>query len=157
MSDEMTSYNYPEIIKRKTADLSKIVGLKLEKALVNYVSDEINVLYLKAEDRWFSAQPEIGGEILGFHERESAPQEEQTSEGTGVVRISLFNPFIGNRVVSARQIGEAWNGHGFELSFSGIMDQTLLVQSIHAGSEPDNFSDCLRLGIGNYVHSADRI
>jgi hypothetical protein len=153
----MTSYNYPEIILKKTADLPKIVGLSLENALVNYVADEFNALYLKAGGRWFAAQPEIGGEILGFHEMGTSPQEGPTSDGSGIASCGLFERFMGAQVAAVRQMGEAWNGHGFELSFFGIVDHTLLVQSIHTGSEPEDYSDCLRLGVGSYVHVANCI
>jgi len=154
---KMTSYNYPELILQKTADLPKIVGLSLEKALVNYVADEFNVLYLKAGGRWFAAQPEIGGEILGFHELGASPKERQTSDGSGIVSFVMFDRFMGAQVTAVRQMGEAWNGHGFELSFDGIVDHTLLVQSIFTGSEPEDYSDCLRLGVGSYVHVANCI
>lgn len=154
---KMTSYNYPELILKKTADLLKIVGLTLEKTLINYVADEFNVLYLKADGRWFAAQPEIGGEILGFHELGTSPTEGPTSDGSGIVNCAMFERFIGARVTAVRQMGEAWNGHGFELSFYGIVDHTLLVQSIHTGSEPEDYSDCLRLGVGSYVHVANTI
>lgn len=154
---KMTSYNYPELILQKTADLPKIVGLSLEKTLVNYVADEFNVLYLKASGRWFAVQPEIGGEILGFRELGASPIEGLTSDGSGIVRCALFERFMGAQVTAVRQMGEAWNGHGFELSFFGIVDHTLLVQSIHTGSEPEGYSDCLRLGVGSYVYVANCI
>ena len=154
---KMTSYNYPELILQKTVDLPKILGLSLEKALVNFVGDESNVLYLKAGGRWFAAQPEIGGEILGFHELESSPTEGPSSDGSGIVGCALFQRFMGAQVAGVRQMGEAWNGHGFEMSFCGIVDYTLLVQSIHTGSEPQDYSDCLRLGVGSYVHVANYI
>ncbi|GAA3586783.1 hypothetical protein [Marinobacter xestospongiae] len=153
----MSSYNYSELTLQKTADLPKIVGLSLEKVLVNYVADEINVLYLKAGGRWFAAQPEIGGEILGFRELGVSPIEGATSDVSGIMNCALFERFTGAKVTAVRQMGEAWNGHGFEVSFYGIVDHTLLVQSIHTGSEAEDYSDCLRLGVGSYVHVANSI
>jgi hypothetical protein len=47
-------------------------------------------------------------------------------------------------------IGEAWNGHGFEICFEGLLGKTMLVQSIYAGEKPEGFDDCIRLGTGNY-------
>ena len=56
----------------------------------------------------------------------------------------------------ARAIGEAWNGHGIEISFSGILDRTLIIQSIESGDMPAEFADCLRVGVVQYTYSHER-
>jgi hypothetical protein len=57
--------------------------------------------------------------------------------------------------VQARSIGSAWNGHGFEFSFEGLPDRTMIVQSIDTGERPADFADCLRFGIGYYFYDAN--
>lgn len=57
--------------------------------------------------------------------------------------------------VRDRTIGSAWNGHGVELSFVGVPNKTVIVQSIYAGNKPTDQEDCLRLGIGSYALTAD--
>jgi len=62
-----------------------------------------------------------------------------------------FDLFSGRRVTQARMIGEAWNGHGFEFSFEGLPNRTMIVQSICTGADREQeLHDCLRLGVGYY-------
>lgn len=35
--------------------------------------------------------------------------------------------------------GDAWNGHGFEISFAEPYDQTMIIQSIYAGGGRRDF------------------
>lgn len=60
--------------------------------------------------------------------------------------------FIGHEVSGVRHIGSQWNGHRFEIDFKIIPDKTLLLQSIHTGSEPKDLSDCMRIGVGSYIN-----
>lgn len=89
---------------------------------------------------------------MGFKRRAEQFQEENINEGSCVCRLPILDQFVGLEVTEARQIGEAWNGHGFEISFKGVPDKTLILQSIYTGSEPKEFGDCMRIGVGNYVY-----
>ena len=151
------SYNYPKLIEQKTKALKDIEGQKLEKVLVHVVEPEYNVLYLKFPIGWYSAQGEIGSEILGFCKSAEIPVEDNSNEGSYISSYKPFEIFIGKIVDSTRHIGNAWNGHGFEISFKELLDKTLIVQSIYSGQKPEGFEDCLRLGIGVYSYSTDII
>lgn len=89
---------------------------------------------------------------MGLKRREREFQEEIINEGSVVYRLPILDQFVGLEVAEVRHIGEAWNGHGFELSFKGVPDKTLILQSIYTGSEPEEFNDCMRIGIGSYLY-----
>ena len=89
---------------------------------------------------------------MGFKRRAEQFKEETFNEGSCVCRLPILEQFVGFEVVEVRPIGEAWNGHGFEISFKGVPDKTLILQSIYTGSEPKGFDDCMRIGVGNYVY-----
>jgi len=150
-------YDYPQLIKERTIDLVEIEGQVLENVLINVVEPEYNVLYLKVSSGWYSACGEIGSEILGFKKLEEPPIEGATSQSSWVGPYKPFNIFIGKKINNTRHIGEAWNGHGFEISFENMADRTLIVQSIYTGTEPEGFDDCLRLGIGQYSYETGNI
>jgi len=148
-------YDYEKLIKEKCADLYEVKGEILESALANIVEPEINVVHLNIGGEWYSAHGEIGSEILGFHKREEKVIEEKINEGSWVGKLPILDQFIGHKIVEVRQIGEAWNGHGFEFSFDDIPNKTLILQSIYTGSEPKDFNDCMRIGVGNYVYAVE--
>ena len=140
------TYDYPRLIRDRTADLPLALGRTLTRVLVNVVEPEYNVLYLKLDDDWFTVHGQIGGEFLCFRRLVEPPTEEHEA-GHWTGPFPRFDVFVGRRVEGARQIGDAWNGHGFELSFAGLPDQTLLVQALDE-------RDCIRLGIGQYWSEA---
>ena len=150
-------YDYPQLIKERTIDLVEIEGQVLENVLINVVEPEYNVLYLNVSSGWYSACGEIGSEILGFKKLEESPIEGATSQSSWVGPYEPFNIFIGKKIKNTRHIGEAWNGHGFEISFESMADRTLIVQSIYTGTEPEGLGDCLRLGIGQYSYETGNI
>jgi hypothetical protein len=101
-------------------------------------------------------QGRIGGEVLQIIPVEETPVEKEE----GIVCVKRFEPFsifLNRRIVQARSIGSAWNGHGFEFSFDGLPDRTMIVQSIYAGEKAAGFEDCLRLGVGYYFHDANAV
>ena len=150
----MSDYDYEAIIRERCADLELLIGKTLQDALVNVVEPEINVVYLKTEESWFSIHGEIGSEILGIHKIDSDVQEK--IEGIFMIgHLSILDQFIGLKIARARHIGEAWNGHGFEFSFKELPDKTLIVQSIYTGTETKDFYDCMRIGVGTYIHRID--
>ncbi|WP_420644849.1 hypothetical protein [Candidatus Leptofilum sp.] len=150
----MSDYDYETIIKERCADLELVMGKVLQDAMVNVVDPEINVVYLKTEESWFEIHGEFGSEILGIHKIASEVLEKEEI-GLRTSHIPRLDQFIGLTIARARQIGEAWNGHGFEFSFKELADKTLIVQSIYTGTEPKDFYDCLRIGVGDYVHRID--
>ena len=147
-------YDYPKLIAERSAALKEIEGQTLEKVLVQVVAPEFNGLYLQLTQGWYVASGEIGSEILGFHKMAEAPIVNRMSDLTWVGPFQPFDIFVGKKVALARHIGEAWNGHGFELSFEALPDKTMIVQSIYTGSQPKEFNDCIRLGIGQYYYDA---
>ena len=150
-------YDYPKLIRERSKDLQSIEGQVLEKVLVHVVEPEYNVLYLKFPDGWYEARGEIGSEILGFHKSSEAPIEDKSLPESWIGPYKQFEVFIGKKVASTRHIGNAWNGHGFEISFEDIPDKTLIVQSIYTAPKPADLEDCLRLGIGNYSYTTEDI
>jgi hypothetical protein len=150
-------YDYPKLIRERSKDLQSIEGQTLEKVLVHVVEPEYNVLYLKVADCWYEVKGEIGSEILGFHKSSEIPKEDKSWPESWIGPYKPFELFIGKKVASTRHIGEAWNGHGFEISFAELPDKTLIVQSIYTSPKPSGFEDCLRLGVGNYSCSTQSI
>ena len=149
------SHDYPKIVAQQTTTLKSVEGQTLERVLVNAVDHEFNVLYLKFGPGWFAANGAIGGEVLVFQKCDK-PLESAAGEASfsRTFPFAPFDIFLNNKVIATRQIGEAWNGHGFEFTFSGFFDKTLIVQSIYAGEKIDGFNDCIRLGFGTYFHDA---
>lgn len=145
-------YDHEKIISDGSSDLQFIRGQRLDAALANIVADEINAVHLLFDSVWYSAHGLIGSEVMGFKRRNEQFCEEATNEGSCVCKLPVLEQFVGLEVVETRQIGEAWNGHGFEFSFLGLPEKTLILQSIYTGSEPRDFGDCMRIGVGNYVY-----
>ena len=145
-------YDYEKIIKEGSSDLASIKGQRLDQALANIVADEINVVHLLFGGIWYSVHGLVGSEVMGFIRRTEQFQEERINDGSYVGRLPILDQFVGLEVAEVRHIGEAWNGHGFEISFKDVPDKTLILQSIYTGSEPKEFNDCMRIGAGNYVY-----
>ncbi|GAB4201658.1 MAG: hypothetical protein Tsb002_38330 [Wenzhouxiangellaceae bacterium] len=145
-------YDYENIIREGSSDLESIKGLRIEDALANVVADEINVVHLLLGSTWYSVHGLIGSEVMGFKRRNEQFKEGIISEFSCLRKLPILDQFIGLEIVAYRCIGEAWNGHGFEFSFKDIPNKTLILQSIYTGSEPKDFDDCMRIGVGNYVY-----
>ena len=143
------SYDYEQYTKESSILLSELEGAILISVLINVIDPEFNVVYLETDKGKYSLQGEVGGEYLGVHELKALP-EITSQDGYIICKYPPFEIFIGRRIVQARQIGTAWNGHGYEISFDGMFTQTMIVQSIYCGVKPSKLEDCLRLGIGNY-------
>ncbi len=146
------SYDYEQYIKESSSLLLKLEGATVLSVLINVVDPEFNVVYLETDKGIYSLQGEIGGEYLGVHELKELP-ETTSQDGYIICKYPPFEIFVGKRIIQARQIGTAWNGHGYEISFDGMFTQTMIVQSIYGGDKPHNLEDCLRLGVGNYENS----
>ena len=142
-------YEYKKYIKESCKLLPELEGAIVSQILVNIVDPEFNVVFLKTDKGVFSLQGEMGAEYLGVRKLDSMP-EQTDDEGYIICPYKAFECFVGKKIIQAHQIGEAWNGHGFELCFDNMPDKTMIVQSIYTGDKPEEFEDCLRLGVGNY-------
>jgi hypothetical protein len=148
-----TGYDYESMITEAASALSQLEGRVLLRFLTHIIEPEFNVAYLVLDDGVFSIHGRIGGEVLQIVPVEEAPPEISELNAT-VKPFEPFSIFLNRRIIQARSIGSAWNGHGFEFSFEGLLDRTMIVQSIEVGTVPSNFADCLRFGIGYYVFDA---
>lgn len=144
--------DYERLIKERCADLELVKGGTIEEALAQIVRPEINVVYLKIDGNWFAAHGEIGSEIMGFHKCKEKKIEKVSEEFTWTGTLPILDQFVGSKIVEIRHIGTVWNGHGFEFSFENEPSKTLILQSIYTGSEPKDFVDCMRIGVGNYLY-----
>jgi hypothetical protein len=148
------SYDYVSMIAEAASKLPRLEGRVLLRFLIQIVQPEFNVAYLVLDDGVWCIQGRFGGEILQIIPVDETPAERQE----GNVSVKPFEPFscfLNRRIVQARSIGSAWNGHGFEFSAESLPDRTMIVQSIYAGDKAAGFEDCLRLGVGYYFHDAD--
>ena len=129
-------------------------GRRLLEVVLQVVEPEINMVFLRFEDALYSVKPWRGGELM-----QVAVWDEDLPTGLGprawYQSFDEARPFHGCSVKQARAIGGVWNGHGIEISFSGALDRTLIIQSIASGDMPKGFVDCLRVGIGNYTYRYD--
>lgn len=150
-------YDYEKIIRDGSSDLDSINGLRIEAALANVVADEINAVHLLLGGIWYSIHGLFCSEVLLFKCRSEQFKEERINDHSRLCKLPILEQFVGLEVVRVRRIGQAWNGHGFEFSFKNIPDKTLILQSIYTGSEPKDFDDCMRIGVGNYIYQISGI
>jgi len=143
------THNYKACIEDSNKHLPDLKGALLNRLLINVVTDEFNVVYLETDKGVFALHGKMGGEYLGVHPLPEMPVPTE-QEGVMICPYPPFNGFLGQRISQVRQIGSAWNGHGYELSFKDVLNKTMIVQSIHSGDKPDDLEDCLRLGVGHY-------
>jgi hypothetical protein len=145
----MMPYNYPELIKESSKLIPDLIDRTLENVLINVVNPEFNVVYLVFSDATYSIHGEIGGEYLGIHKL-SEPIEVMEKDGYIITEFEPFKIFVGHKIAQIRQMGVAWNGHGYEVSFYGIPEKTMIIQSMDVEGRPEELVDCLRLGVGFY-------
>ncbi|MTI48419.1 MAG: hypothetical protein FH761_11295 [Firmicutes bacterium] len=137
--------------KLEEFNYENLKGKKLKKAMVHYVEPEFNMLLLEFYD----------GTILKFHGLEGSE-----CIGIGIsnytriheleenlIEYYPFLIFYNKEFNGMRILGEKWNGHGVEISFSEQMEKTMLIQSIYTGDLPERFDDCIRLGVGTYRYT----
>jgi hypothetical protein len=146
-----SNYDYESIVSEAIVSLNQLVGHVLQQFLVHIAAgSEFNVAYFILDKGAFAIHGRLGGEVLTIIPVEDVLLE-KIERDTDVKPFVPSSIFLNRRIVQARSIGEAWNGHGFEFSFEGLQDKTMIVQSIYAGEKPPAFEDCLRFGIGHYV------
>lgn len=142
-------YDYESMVAEAAASLGLFEGRVLRQFLTQIIEPEFNVAYLVLDEGAFAIQGCIGGEVLEIVPVAVAPLE-GVEENAVVKPFPPFSVFLGRRIIQARSVGSAWNGHGFEFSFEGLIDRTLIIQSIYAGDKPLHYEDCLRFGVGHY-------
>lgn len=145
----MTSYDYPKLIRQSCQTLTEIEGRTLVDFLVQIVDPEYNAATLIFADCAYAISGRIGSEILGI-ERVEIPRTGVIGREVRNERFQPYDEFLGRRIVQARMIGKAWNGHGFEFTFEGLPNRSMIVQSIYSSPKPPEAEDCIRLGIGHY-------
>jgi len=142
-------YEYEKDISEACTLLAELEGAEVMSIRINVVDPEFNVVYLGTNKGVFSIQGEVGGEYLGVHRLQELPAITD-QDGYIICKYSPFEIFEGHTISQARQIGSAWHGHGFELTFNDLLAQSMIIQSIYCGAKPEGFEDCLRLGVGHY-------
>ena len=148
-------YEYKKYIKESCKLLPELEGAMVSEILVNIVDPEFNAVFLKTDKGVFSLHGEMGSEYLGVRKLELMP-EQTDDKGYRICPYETFECFVGKKIIQAHQIGEAWKGHGIELCFEKMPNKTMIVQSIYTGDKPEEFEDCLRLGVGNYQFEYNR-
>ena len=153
-------YNYPKVIAEASKLMPELQGATILDISVQVVTPEYNSLTIATDAGVFEFIPEIGGEIVGIHKIEKLPElGDYREHGDLLFKKGHFQPFeafIGKQIKHVRMIGEAWNGHGYEISFRGLYEKTMIIGSIYSGDTPKDFNDCLRLGIGTYYWDSEK-
>ncbi len=146
---------YEACMKESNTLLRNLEGALLKGILINVVDPEFNVVYLETDKGNYALHGEVGGEYLGIHCLAKLPEISEL-DGYIICKYSPFNIFEGRTISQARQVGTAWQGHGYEFSFDGLLTKTMIIQSIYCGTKPQHLEDCLRLGVGHYENEWKR-
>lgn len=144
---------FEQVVKEAKRKLEMLEGRTLRKCVVDIVEPEFNIIYLVFSNSIFAIHGANASEVIDIHQIDEIDSR-LYKEGRAK-EFSPFNIFLDRKICSARCMGEEWNGHGFELSFEGLLNKTMLIQSIYTGNQPLDLNDCIRLGIGNYYLSSD--
>lgn len=145
---------YKNIVKIAKSKLSEITGKVLVDFLVDVVEPEFNVAYLIFTDSVYAVNGAMGSEVITINKTDYKHLNIENRD------LRIFKPYLifhNKKIIQVRSIGTEWNGHGFEISFEGIYDKSMIIQSIYAGDKPKEFEDCIRLGIGQYFYSSDSL
>lgn len=129
------------------ASLVNLYGKELESSFVQAVSDEINQVFLQIGGDWFVVVGKKGGESVEF-----IPSTDPITLDLELRRMPMIAQFEGLKIAAIENMGNEWAGSGFQISFNEIYDKGLIIQSIYGGAKPENFDDCLRVGVANYIY-----
>ena len=144
-----TDDEYSSWTRAARSGLEEVEGRVLREFFVQVVGHEYNQAWLVLEDGLYVIAGRLGSEILGIR-----PDDEQRASeiwaSSQPNRFPAFDQFAGRTLVQARMIGEAWNGHGFEFTFEGLPSKSMIIQSIYSSPKPEDYDDCIRLGVGDY-------
>jgi len=149
-------HDYNDIESLEKTKLEQLIGKTLKKVYVHIVDPDFNIVFLEFQDCILEFSGLIGSEMIGLRHTENDRLEE-LKETQIIKDFEPFDIFLGKEIISVARIGEAWNGHGVEICFKGVYDKTMIIQSIYSGDKPEEFEDCIRLGIGNYFYSFEQI
>ena len=150
----MSDYDYAKLEAKAKAEVKLLEGRLLEKVLVHVVEPEFNLVIFVTDAGTWEVFGRVGSEVVGIRRAPAQPTE-YGGEHERLGPYPPFSEFEGRRIAQARTIGEAWNGHGFEFTFDGLPNRTMLIQSIYSSPKSPELHDCLRLGIGTYASSTE--
>jgi hypothetical protein len=137
-------YDYKFLEENLKQKLPILEGRVVNSIKAQLAGVEINQLILDTDKGCIAIIPHIGGEVLVLSE---CDMPETTQE---LLLIEVLTEFRNKRIVQARMIGEAWNGHGIEIGFEKLATQTILVSSVECSENNTKVSDALRIGVGSY-------
>jgi hypothetical protein len=143
-----------DIIKKTEERIFEIEGKVLVDFIVHIVEPEINIAYMVFTDSICAVNGAIGSEIITINK---VIDNNLLFEKIQLRRFEPYSMFYNRKIIQIRVIGNEWNGHGFEINFEGICNNSMILQSIYAGDKPSGFEDCIKLGIGNYYYSSDNL
>ncbi|EIW15710.1 MULTISPECIES: hypothetical protein [Pelosinus] len=146
--------DYKGTITISKQKLVEIEGKVLVDFLVQVVEPEFNIAYLIFSDSVYAINGAYNSEVLSINRAVKKDLRDMDSQ---LKRFEPYSVFINKKIVQMRSIGEEWNGHGFEISFAGIHDKSMIIQSIYAGDRANDFDDCIKLGIGHYFYSSESV
>jgi hypothetical protein len=144
-------HEYPRREAEFRNSIRALEGRTLREVVLQIIEPEINMVFLRFEEAWYAVVGQLGSELLQVYRHDGEPPDD-LGPSAWYERFDAAALFHGRMVQQARAIGAAWNGHGIEISFAGVLDRTLIIQSIYAGAVPTGFVDSLRVGIASYVH-----
>ena len=144
-TNNMTNlYDYKSLEERFRLKLSSLEGRVVNSIKAQLVQTDINQLFLDTDNGYIAIIPSIGGEVLDLAECDKPKSSNELQ------LFDVLRNFWGQRIVQARMIGEAWNGHGVEIGFDGMPTQTILISSVECSENNIEISDALRIGMGSY-------
>jgi len=144
-----TDYDYQALTAEAETRAKELVGRVLVGVQVNVIEPEFNFVHLETDAGGYAIRPEIGGEYVGVRKLDG-PLNFESSDGSHLIPYAPFTRFIGKRIAEIHTIGKAWEGHGFEICFENMPNHSMLIMSMESAVTPEDYSDCLRLGIGEY-------
>ncbi|MDF2485628.1 MAG: hypothetical protein K0R46_1796 [Herbinix sp.] len=144
---------YKEIIEKEKQNILVLKNKVLVDFFVDIVEPEINIAYLVFVDGIYAVSGAIGSEIITMIQTDSIHLQIENKQ---LKQFEPYSIFLNKKIIQVRNIGEEWNGHGFEISFEGMYDKTMILQSIYTGDNPEGYDDCIRLGVGQYYYSYDK-
>ncbi|MGH1600675.1 hypothetical protein [Campylobacter majalis] len=133
-------------MKISMASLANLHGKKLESSFIHTVGDEINQVFLQIGGEWFVVVGKKGGESVEF-----IPSADPITLDLELRRMPMITQFEGLEISAIEAMGKELEGSGFQINFSEFYDKGLIIQSIYSGTKPENFDDCLRVGVANYI------
>lgn len=147
-------FEYKDIIEQEKQKITLIEGKVLLDFMVDIVEPEFNIAYLIFTDSVYAIRGTIGSEVITINQIDYS---DIIFKNRQIIKFNPYSVFCNKKIFQARSIGEEYNGHGFEISFEGIFDKSMIIQSIYAGDKPKGFEDCIRLGIGQYFYTSENI